>query len=81
MLQGETSDPIPTMKTDVPILKEFQEPDQRLLELVQEGAAPSINIVKTVVDPLSIKEIVGHRNKLRKALTKIDKGKNKKNYV
>lgn len=74
MLQGETSDPTPTMKTDVPILKEFKEPDQRLLELVKERAAPSINIVKTVVDPLSIKEIVGHRNKLRKALTKIDKG-------
>ena len=54
---------------------ELTEPDPRLLELVQEGLAPSINVVKTAVDPLVIREIISHQTSLRKVLAIIDKGK------
>jgi len=53
---------------------EMTEPDPRLLELVQEGLAPSINVVKTAVDPLVIREIISHQTSLRKVLAIIDKG-------
>ena len=54
---------------------EMTEPDPRLLEPVQEVLAPSINVVKTAVDPLVIRDIISHQTSLRKVLAIIDKGK------
>jgi len=55
----------------------LREIDQALLELFQDPAAvPSINVVKTQVNPMQMSRIIRLGNNLKEALVKVEKGMN-----